>query len=120
MMDWFSLENILSIVAALGGWETIRWLINRRSNSRIAEAKADQEEASADKQEFSVLKETLEFLQKQLYEKETRFAEQTSVLRKQNEDIITLMKQKAQLELELSVKRCNVHNCPKREPQNGY
>lgn len=119
-MEWFSLENILSIVAALGGWETIRWFINRRSNSRIAEAKADQEEASADKEEFAVLKDTIEFLQKQIYEKETRFAEQTAVLRKQNEDIISLMKEKAQLELELSVKRCNVQKCPKREPQTGY
>ena len=126
-MDGGILSNIIAVITALGGWEFVRWMMNRRSNSRIAAAKAKQEEANAekeeacaDKEEFAVLKETLEFLQKQIYEKETRFAEQTTVLRKQNEDIIVLMKDKAKLELELAMKRCNVQKCPKREPQNGY
>lgn len=119
-MDGGILSNILTIITTLGGFKLIELIWNRRSNSRIAAAKAEQEEASADKEEFAVLKETVEFLQKQVYEKETRFADQTNVVRKQNEDIINLMKDKAQLELELAMKRCNVQKCPKREPQNGY
>ena len=119
-MDGDILSNILTIITTLGGFKLIEFILNRRSNSRIATAKADREEASADKEEFAVLKETIEFLQKQNFDKETRFAEQTNVVRQQNLDIINLMKAKASLELELQQKRCIVKKCPNRDPQNGY
>ena len=101
-MDGAIFSNILAVITALGGWEFIRWMMNKRSNSRIVAAKAEQEEANADKEEFAVLRETIDFLQKQMYEKETRFADQTAVVRKQNEEIIALMKEKGQLQLELA------------------
>ena len=119
-MDGDIISNILTIITTLGGFKLIEFILNRRSNSRIIAAKAEQEEASADKEEFAVLKETIEFLQKQNYEKETRFAEQTAVLRKQNDEIMKLMKGIAQLELDLALKRCEIKKCPRREPQNGY
>ena len=107
------LKILVTVLTTMGGWEFVKWQLNRRSNQRIAEAHADDEE-------FNVLKEHIEFLQKQVYDKETRFAEQTNLVRKQNEEIMTLMREKGNLELQLAMKRCEVKNCPKRVPQSGY
>lgn len=104
---------ITSTIVALGGWEAIRYLMNRKTNTR-------KEEAEADSVEFNVLRETTEFLQTQLKEKEERFAEQTGQVMKLNSEILTLTKEKGKLELELQRYRCVVQKCPKREPQNGY
>lgn len=114
------LTTLVTVVSALGGWELVKWLLNRKSNQRIAEAHADLEEVTANKEEFGVLKEQIEFLQRQIYDKETRFAEQTNLVRQQNLDIINLTKEKGALELELQKKRCEVKCCPNRQPQNGY
>ncbi len=109
-MSW---EVIASILGALGGWEAIRYLINRKSNKRIADAQADQTE-------FAVLKETVEFLQIQLKEKEERFCNQTDRLRKVQDEYFTLMQEHAKTELELQRFRCVRPKCAQREPQNGY
>ena len=102
-----------TVLAALGGWEAIKYLINRKPNSRKAEAEADSVE-------FNVLRETVEFLQQQLKDKEERFAQQTEIVRHQSAEILELTKAKGQVELELQKYRCVVAKCPKREPQNGY
>ena len=113
-------DAIVSILTALaggatavGGWEAVRYMMNRKANAR-------KEEAEADSAEFGVLRDTVQFLQQQLKEKEERFAEQTSLVRKQNEDIISLTKEKAAVELDLQRFRCIVKKCAHREPQNGY
>ena len=67
-----------------------------------------------------MLREQIEFLQTQLRDKEVRFAEQTELVRRQNADIIKLMNEKAALDLELVLKRCERKKCAAREPQNGY
>ena len=64
-----------SILGTLGGWEMIKYLINRKTNTRKAEAEADSSE-------FTVLRDTVVFLQEQLQKKEERFAEQTDLVRK--------------------------------------
>lgn len=102
-----------TILAAFGGWEAIRYLINRKPNGRKAEAEADSVE-------FNVLRETVEFLQQQLKDKEERFAQQTELVRRQNAEILELTKAKGQVELELQRYRCVVAKCPNRQPQNGY
>ena len=114
------LEVAASVIAALGGWEAVKYLINRKTNKR-------KEEAEADSVEFGVLKETITFLQEQLNEqvrldaeKEKRFVEQTKRLRKVQDDNYSLLKAKSKLELELQTYRCVVKKCAKREPQNGY
>ena len=87
--------------------------MNRKTNARMQETKADSDE-------FHLLREQIEFLQTQLRDKEVRFAEQTELVRKQNADIIKLMNEKAALDLELVLKRCERKKCAAREPQNGY
>lgn len=113
-MNW---ETITTIIITLGGFEGIKWgittWINRKTNARRAETQADSDE-------FHLLREQIEFLQTQLKDKELRFAEQTEIVRKQNSDIINLTKEKAALELELALKRCERKLCTNRQPQNGY
>ena len=106
-------QIILSIIGAIGGWEAVRYLINRKSNKR-------KEEAEADSVEFAVLRDTMVFLQEQLNEKEQRFAEQTSILRNTQSEVLDLTKNKGELELELQRYRCVVPKCASRQPQNGY
>ncbi len=106
-------EIVVSVITALGGWEMVKYCLNRKTNRR-------KEEAEADNVEFSVLREAMDFLQGQLKDKEQRFAEQTDLVRKQNLDILELNKEKAQLELELQRFRCVIKGCANRDPQNGY
>lgn len=125
----------MTLLSALGGWEAIKHIItffvNRKSNKRINNAEADSKEATADGDEFHVLRETIEFLQTQLKEKEERFAEQTSLLRNLNAEIVQVTDNKndeilkkveeiSTLKLELQKYKCVVPKCPKRQPQNGY
>ena len=91
----------------------IKYFINRKSNSRIAEAEADTVE-------FTVLRQTVEFLQAQLQEKEQRFAQQAELVRNLNAEVLELTKAKGAIELELSMHRCLRKKCDQREPQNGY
>lgn len=107
------IEIVATIIGTMGGWEAIKYLLNRKTNKR-------KEEAEADSVEFGVLRDSMEFLQNQLKEKEQRFAEQTDLVRKQNLDILQLNKDKAQLELELQRYKCVIKSCAKRDPQNGY
>lgn len=107
------IEIIASMITALGGWEALRYLLNRKTNHR-------KEEAEADNIEFNVLRETTDFLQSQLKAKEERFAEQTDLVRKQNLEILDLTKEKAKLEMDLQKYKCVIKDCAKRDPQNGY
>lgn len=102
-----------SALTALGGWETIKYFINHKTNKRKAEAEADSVE-------FTVLKTAVEFLQTQLQEKEERFAQQTELVRKLNAEVLELIKEKGKVELELQTYRCIRKKCGQREPQNGY
>lgn len=120
-MNWdYLITTVCSMVSVLGGWEAVRYLINRKSNKRISESEADRKETEADSDEFHLLRETIEFLQTQLREKEERFAEQTRLLRQQNTEILDLTRQKAAIELELQTYKCVVKKCAHRQPQNGY
>lgn len=107
------LTTIAAIIGTLGGWEMIKYFINRKTNARKAEADADMVE-------FSVLKETVTFLQEQLRDKENRFAEQTEIVRKLTAENLELTRDNAMLKAERSLKLCEIRNCGSREPQSGY
>lgn len=107
------IETLLAVITALGGFEAIKYFLNRKANSRKAEAEADSAE-------FNTLREYNEFLQKQLSDKEERFTNQTDRLRCIQDEYFDLMKKNAQTELELQKYRCIRAKCPNREPQNGY
>ncbi len=116
-------ETLIAIIGALGGFEFVKWIFNRKTNSRIALAEAESKE-------FHTLQETNEWLQKQLQLKEERFAEQTQLVRKQNTEILNLTrelankdishaKEIAELRIELANVRCEDEYCPFRQPPNS-
>lgn len=107
------IETLLTVITALGGFEAIKYFLNRKTNKRKAEAEADSAE-------FNALREYNEFLQRQLSDKEERFTNQTDRLRTIQDEYFDLMKKNAQTELELQKYRCIRAKCPNREPQNGY
>lgn len=111
MMDL--LTTIASVLGTLGGFELIKYLLNRQTNARIADAQADGSE-------FAVLKETIQFLQEQLREKEKRFAEQTDLVRQLNTENLRLTAENGQLKAERSLKLCERRGCQQREPESGY
>ena len=107
------IETLVTILTAMGGWETVKYLFNRKSNARISEAEADTAE-------FHILKEQIEFLQEQMKQKEERFADQTTIVRNLNSEVLELTKKLGNTELELQKYRCIRPKCQQREPQNGY
>jgi hypothetical protein len=121
------ITSVVSLLAALGGLEFLKWLWTRKSKARMAAAEADAAELKAEKDEYYLLRERLEFMDKQMLSKEQRFDEQTAVLRdvqKQLNDEIKknglLAAEAAELKAERVMKLCQVRNGPKREPQSGY
>lgn len=120
-------QTILSIIGALGGWELIKWLLTRRANKRTADATADQAEIKTEESEFIYLRKRIEFLDEQLLLKEKRFAEQTTVLRDTQRELIEVVKEKgtlsaeiAALKAERALKLCERRGCQDRQPQSGY
>lgn len=111
------LTDILTIIGTMGGIEAIKWAVtawrNRKTDARIEDARADNEE-------FKTLREYNEFLQKQLSDKEERFVEQTGRLRKIQDELFAEKEKNSQMGIELALKRCEKRRCGDREPQNGY
>lgn len=115
------------VLTALGVKELVMWLLNRKSNSRIAEANAEKAELDNEKDEFHFLRERLEFKDKELMEKEQRFVEQTEIVRGLNRQLLdqTIENGKLQarisaLEAERAMKLCERRGCKERQPQSGY
>ena len=121
------LSTAACLLTALGGFELVKWLFNRKSDKRVAEASATGAELKNDVDEFRFLRERLEYVDKQLLEKEQRFAEQTDIVRQLNKQLLdqtvnngALQAEISELKAERKMKLCIVRNCPNREPQSGY
>ena len=117
----------LTILGSLGGFEFVKWIFNRRSDSRVAEATADSADLKNDIDEFHFLKERIEFKDKQLIEKEERFAKQNEYVIQLNKQLLELSLENGRLSAEISelkaerkMKLCEVRNCHDRKPQSGY
>lgn len=122
------------VLTALGVKEIIMWLLKRKSNKRIADAEADNAELKNDVDEFHLLRERLEVAdkhnlekEKQLYDKEQRFHEQTLLVRDLNRQLLDAAKEKGELlarisalEAERAMKLCERKGCVQRQPQSGY
>lgn len=116
-----------SVITSLGGFELVKWIVNRKSNERVAEANADSVELKNDIDEFHFLKERIEFKDKQLIEKEERFMKQTEHVMSLNKQLLEQTIENGKLQAEVSalraerkMKLCEVRSCGEREPQSGY
>ena len=121
------ITSVVSLIAALGGIEFLKWLWTRKSKTRMAEAEADAAKLKVEKDEFQLLRDRLQYADQQLIENEQRFNEQTNLLRETNRQLLEQIKENgllsakvASLEAERAMKLCQVRMCPKREPQSGY
>lgn len=122
-----TIATALTILGSLGGFEFVKWILNRKSNTRVAKATADSVDLKNDIDEFHFLKERIEFKDKQLIEKEERFARQNEYTIELNRQLLEqtiengkLKAEISELKAERSMKLCQVRNCAQREPQSGY
>lgn len=106
-------QTLIAILGSLGGLEFVKWVYNRKTNSRLADAEADGAE-------FRNLQATTEFLQAQLQAKEERFADQTARLRQIQDDLFSERERRHEAEMQLALKRCDDQECPFRLPPNAY
>lgn len=120
------MENVLAILAALGGFEFVKWIVrlitNRRNNKIIDDTQAEREK-------YQTLESHIEFLQNELKEKEARFVdkelrfvEQTERLRKAQDENFRMREEITDLKVELAKLeqwKCEVRKCANRQPPNG-
>lgn len=117
-MDW--IQNISAIIIAFGGLELLKWLYTRKYGKKLEEVKANSAE-------FALLKERLDYLNRQMLDKEKRFAEQTDHVRALNRELIEketvigdLKADISELKAERRLKLCERRGCQQRQPQSGY
>ncbi len=139
-MNWENLlTTVVGLLGVLGGWEGIKYLINRKSNKRINESEADKKEIEVDTDEFHLYKERIEELRqanaelnKLNYElikacetKEEIIADKTAKIRELQEARIEDTKQIAELEKQVQYYKSwkcfreygkNKENCTRRKP----
>lgn len=108
-----TIELIITLVSAIGGIEAVKWMYTRKASARLADAQAEGEE-------WQTLRNVTEFLQTSIKDKEERFAEQTTIVRQQNRDLLDAERKIANLEIELGKVRCDDLNCPFRLPPNAF
>lgn len=122
-----TIETIVSIIGALGGFELIKWLYTRKSKAKVEEAEAEIKRVKAEADEYHLIRERLDYLNKEMNEKEKRFTEQNEYVRKLNKELIDKeteignhKSRISELETERSMKLCQVRGCANRQPQSGY
>lgn len=123
-MDW---SIIITVITTLGGFESIKWWVNRKTNARMLDIKADSDEFELLRKRLNTADEHLLAKEKQLYDKEQRFHEQTLLVRDLQKQLLDTMQvigdQKAEisaLKAERAMKLCERRGCATREPQSGY
>lgn len=130
---------ILPIISLLLGGG-IASIITWKATRRTANANAEQAEVQARTEEFHLLKEQIELNQQQnldltksnnglveqIKDMQSRYAEQTELLRQTqkqlvqaNEDIVKLTATNGELRVELAKKKCEDSSCPFRQPPNA-
>lgn len=127
-MNWTELITTMGgFVGVMGGFEAVKYFVNRKQNKRIAQAKADQEEAKANIDEFHYLKERIEVAEAHNKQKEERFHEQTLLVRDLNKQLLnkaiengTLNAEISALKAERALKLCERRGCKDRQPQSGF
>lgn len=118
------MENIITILSVLGGFEGIKWLVrfftNRSNQKSIDDTEAISKRYDALENHISYLQKELQEKEQRFVSKEQRFVEQTERLRRTQDQLFEQQKRITELEIQLALKRCEVKKCANREPQNGY
>lgn len=110
-------NTIVVILGAIGGLEGIkqflRWWNNRRNEERKSDAEADAlvEENN---------RKSVEWLEKRLEQRDIKIDSLYAELRKEQAEKLELLHKYHQLDIEHTLKRCEVQNCKGRKPPTGY
>lgn len=111
------INSIAIILGAIGGLEGIkqilRWFNNRRNEARKSDAEAD---ALVDENN----RKSVEWLERRIEQRDSKIDGLYAELRKEQAEKLELLHQKHQLEIEHTLKRCEVKNCGGRKPPSGY
>lgn len=109
--------SLAAVITAYGGVEGLKVWLNRKNIKAEAEFSLQQKK---DEAEFELNRKHTDFFHQQLDYLDKQLADQEQLIRRQNDTILQDSKDKAALELELQKYRCQVPNCPMRQPPNGY
>ena len=103
-----ALTIVVSLVTALGGWEAVKYLINRKTNNRIAEANAFEVERNALIEDYKRVQEEVDKLKEQV----AKLYKEIDGLK---DDRLRLMQENG--DLKLALKEAEKHVCwrPKDE-----
>ena len=97
-----ALTIVVSLITALGGWEAIKYLLNRKTNARIADANAFKVEREALIEDYKRVQCEVDELKKQV----AKLYTEIDTLKN---DRLKLMQEKG--ELELALKEAEKHVC---------
>lgn len=128
--DW---GTIATLIGAFGGWELVKYLLNRRANARHVSATADEAEAhaeeakiKAEKDKWELFNDMRQALQEEvlkkdqaLAEKDKKYAEQTQRLRNTQDELNNLYREHVELKAKYvytDTWRCEEGKCRKRKP----
>ena len=112
-MDW---TIIAAIVASLGGREFFTWLANRKAYSR-------KENASAEEAELTVHEKQIERYEQRLATRDAKVDAIYKELREEQKRNLDLIEKVNKLEFDIEVltlQKCEVRGCPKRQPPGVY
>ncbi len=114
------LTTALTIFGAIGGAETVKWLIGylttRKQQKRVKEAEA----ADA---ELEVEKDQVGWLENRLSQRDAKIDSLYIELRKEQTEKLELVYKCHALELQLKeseIRRCNVRGCAQRQPPSDF
>ena len=115
-----SLTDFLAILAALGGWEAIRWVINFVANRKTDKRK---EVAAASSMEGDHNRTNIDWLEKRVVERDTKIDKVYAELRDEQSKRLEEIHKRYEVELrlkEMETKRCDVRGCANRQPPSDY
>lgn len=115
--------TLLSVIAAIGGIEGIRFLLTFKANKRKAEASAKTDEISARTLEFELYIKQIEYLQHRLEVRDNKVDILYKELREKENQVLRLTAENNALELkaqEADMWRCNILDCDHRIPPKDF
>lgn len=111
-----TIETILAIIGALGGFEAIKWLVGLRTSRRKETAEAEESIEAVIARRVKSYEDSITFLQAQLREKEQQFSEISSKYQETMTHAMELTRQLGEMKLKYRSSRCDRKNCENRKP----
>lgn len=112
-MDW---STIITIIGALGGLEFFKWMVNRKAYAR-------KENANAEDAELNVHEKQMERYEQRLAQRDAKVDAIYKELREEQKRNLDLIEKVNKLEFDIEVltlQKCEVRGCPKRQPPGIY